>query len=89
MAISKIQKKLLVKTAVTTMTVSLTANEVKYFEVTPLSDTNYMWFLTNVSTNTARLAYNDGLASGIRIKNWLDTPEVDRQISLVWLGVLK
>ena len=89
MATSKIPKKLLVKSTITTMTVSLAANEVKYFEVTPPSDTNYAWFLINVSTNTMRLAYNDGLGSGIRIKNWLDTPEVDQTISLVWLGFLK
>ena len=89
MAISKIQKKLLVKSIATTMTVSLAANEVKYFDITPPSDANYKWLLINVSTNTVRLAYNDGTNSGIRIKNWLNTPEVDQNITLIWLGFLK
>jgi hypothetical protein len=86
MATSTIKQSPSIITAMVRQTVSLAANEIKYFEAMKPSDTSYTWILYTICTLTTMIAVNDYANNGFRLKNNTASALNDRTIELYWLG---
>jgi hypothetical protein len=73
--------------AETTVNVSISPSEVKYYD-THKPNNNYAWRLYAVNTGTWALAANDwgGNGGGMRIKNNDANATTTRSVTLYWMG---
>lgn len=70
----------------TILTVSLLANEVKFFQIEPPTG-NYQWYIYTIDTQTAFVAVNDLSNDGIRLKNNTSQPMNNHDVELFWFTI--